>query len=191
MAHQEQLREYLTSSTELPEATRKWPAWRIRMIPSILAALCSGNTRDGSNGGGSSGDGSAEGEAGPGWQQQRRAQGVLGSRAGARTVADAAAGHAEAEAGSAVDEEAGHSEFELRQHRAAGLGQRAPRVAAASGGRSKENRPGNSSSRAVAGGKAAAVAAAAAATAVVPARASDRQRKANSKYEQYVVELGD
>lgn len=40
-AHQEQLREWLTDSPELPETTRKWPAWRKRLVPKVLAALAS------------------------------------------------------------------------------------------------------------------------------------------------------
>lgn len=49
------MREYLLESEEIPGVTRKWPAWRARMVPNIMAALTGRGeieAEDGGEGGG-------------------------------------------------------------------------------------------------------------------------------------------
>lgn len=43
----DRMKNFLLTSEELSSATKKWPAWRSRLVPKIMAALCSDNSEDG------------------------------------------------------------------------------------------------------------------------------------------------
>ncbi len=88
------LAEFLANGAEVPEATRRWPAWRRKWVPRIVAALCgrggdaAGGPRAAVGGGGRAGVDEAVREAGLGaeggftqsstshgeWQQQQQQQ---------------------------------------------------------------------------------------------------------------------
>ena len=192
-AHPQQPVEFLISNDEMPQATRKWPAWRLRMVPKILAALCSSGSSDIGR----------EGEAGAGAGSDSRVRrGRASSRAalaGAAAMVVPAAGGADVAslAGERASRGAERQQGERAGREPGGNAVEADLPAqeavAPAGGRgaarsTKENRHTNKGSAGMAAGAKAANAAAAPAG---PLRASSRQRKANSKYDQFLVDAND
>lgn len=172
-AHQQKLREFLTCSSEMPEATRKWPAWRLRLVPKIVAALASDAPPQGSMA-----------EVGGGGVPL----GAGSSQRGREHRAASRRGRAAVEGGGAVEE--GEGGDLVKGPQVEGSGQRGRRG-------SKENMPANAGAGARAGvGRAAgdgrkgpsSAARAASKAAVAPARCSSRQRRANCKFDQFLVE---
>jgi hypothetical protein len=137
--------DYLTSSSELPESTRRWPAWRHRLVPKIVLAVS-----DRWLGAGPHPKTPTEAAAEVGAQEPAAAA----VRKGAKSQGAAATGMDDGQASGQADIADGGSSKQAKENK----------------------RPQNSKT------KAAAVAVAAAG----PQRSSARERKANSKFSEFL-----
>lgn len=194
------LSDYLTASSELPESTRRWPAWQQRLVPRIVAALsgrqvgsggggleaahpAGGEAEEGCDAAGMSGSGALDGA-----DAQQLGAAALGPGGSDKSAAAAADGGQEVqEAPAQKQPQRSQEEIAARrwqQQQPPGLDAAAAEphhtAAPGSGGAAKENRQ-PASKLPGAGSPAAAVA-------VKQRKGSVRQRRANSQLAGYLLE---
>lgn len=203
-ANAQALFDYLTTSADLPESTRRWPAWRQRLVPKIVLALSGrwlgpGAAQQGAAGAVEAGP-EAAAQAAP--SSQAAAAIAVAAPQEAPAAADAMeerepVGHADKEATAAAEDgcgtrgtgaDASHQPaMDQQQQQPEQAAHLVPTTAAAAAGlepsKAKENKQ-TQNSGAVAAAKDTPDAA------CPQHRSSRRQRKANSKFAEFVTADG-